>query len=53
MQYETNHKGRSSVEVTVVCAKLVHLDISLTGDEEDMRLTNESKLMIELGRLIK
>jgi hypothetical protein len=53
MQYETNHKGRSSVEVTVGCAKLVHLDISLTGDEEDMRLTNESKLMIELGRLIK
>jgi hypothetical protein len=53
MQYETNHKGRSSVEVTVWCAKLVHLDVSLTGDEEDMRLTNESKLMIELGRLIK
>jgi hypothetical protein len=53
IQDETNHKGRSSLEVTVGCAKLVHLDVSLTGDEEDMRLTNESKIMIELGRLIK
>jgi hypothetical protein len=52
-KYEMNNEGRSSVEVTIRCVKLVHLDVLFTGDEEYKRLTIEAKVILELCRLIK
>jgi hypothetical protein len=39
--------------MTAECARLVHADVSWIGDEKNGRLNDKSKLILDLGRLVK